>query len=225
MFDSFDLAWQYFKKHGLGLGLFFMLLCLFIAVLNYLCFPQEFWAKYEEVVLSGDLNKITILQPYIEEAANKTWIVNIVQFLLMMGVFNIANSIVSNTYKGILADFRLTFLQYLKLLEVICIVLLVVMFSSYLSILLSLSLLIMLQFAVPHLIAHKDDSPILALKASIKVVMANPGKVVALDLLCILVLIIGVICLFVGIYFAFILALFAYLIAYKNFTVSNLSEK
>jgi len=217
MFDSFDQGWALFKKHGIRLSLFFFAICLFLAFLNYLCYPPEFWHKYVEIAMSGDIQKVAVLQPYIEEAAGKTWIITIIQFLMMIGVTNIALQITTGQSERFsLADFKLSFIHYLKIAEIACLIFLGTILLMQLFIVPGFIFFVFFQMAIPYQMNHPEQGALQSIAACIKMSSRNFFPLLGFNLLSVLVLMIGVLCLLIGIYFASILVLFSFLCLYKQ---------
>lgn len=217
VFDSFEIGWQYAKKHGLGLSLLVFGIFALVCWLTYMCFPSDFWDMYLQVVKSGDVNKIDKLMPYIEEAQTKSWIVNMLQYLLYAGVLNVVISICTGETKGIsLKYLSLPFSTYLNVISFICLMLLLLMVSMYCFMLPFIYFGIRLMFVVPIMLEEPRCRFMDSIRISWKMSKGHFFDLLGFCLLCMLLTLIGLLCLGVGSCFTTVICMFAYIAIYKN---------
>lgn len=221
VFDSFDIGWQYAKKHGILISL--LCLCAYFLV-NFLfskCLPEEFWREYVAIAQITDpslmMVKMNKLFPYVEEAMPKMMLVFMLQCLLFFGVMNVALSIVIGETKGVNIKYlSLPFLTYLKVIEIMCVMFLLFLLGSYAFELPFVFFGIRLIFVVPLVLENPQCPLSVAMKKSWQMTRGHFFQILGFCLLVALCHLIGMFCFFVGMFFASALCIFAFLALYKQ---------
>lgn len=222
IFDSFDKGWQYAKKHGLVLSLILFACFLLVYWLTYKCFPDAFWVEYVKIAEKNYdfptlMAKMEKLNPYIEEAFTKIWLVSILQWLFVYGVINMALSVVIGETRNVNFKYMsLPFLTYLKVIENLCIFYLIALISPYLFGLPIIFFGVRMMFVIPILLEYPKCSFLLAVKQSWQMTKGTFLTCLGFWLISFLVLLIGVIFFFVGLFLASSIVIFAYLDFYKQ---------
>ena len=222
IFDTFDVGWQYAKKYGFGLSLLMLVIFSLICWMTYMCFSSEFWEVYIGIVKSNDLANIDKLQPYIEEAQTKNWIVSMIQYLLYAGVMNIVVSIYTGETKGInLKYLSLPFTTYLSVIEYICLMMLLLMVSAYCLFLPFIFFGIRLMFVIPKILEEPGCSMLKAMRMSWGMTKGRFFDLLGFCLMCMLVMLIGFLCCGIGACFTSVICMFAFMNIYDIIRKQN----
>lgn len=229
VFDSFDIGWQYAKKHGWALSLILLGSYFVTNLLTGMCFSDSFMEQYMKIAASTTdpavmMVKMEKLAPEMEAALPKLMLVLVLSLLIFYGVINIALSIIIGETKGVsLKYISLPFGTYLKVVSFTLLMFAIFLISAPTFEIPFVFFGIQLFFTVPILLEHPECSLFLAMKQSWILVKGRFFSLLGFCLLALLVLFIGILCLFVGVFFAQVVVIFAYLAVYKSAceTVSN----
>lgn len=222
VFDSFDIGWQYAKKHGIILALVLLASYFLTELLAGLCFSDTFMEQYTKIVTSTSdpavmMTKLEKLAPEMEAAMPKLMLVYVLSILIFFGVVNIALSIVIGETKGAsLKYISLPFGTYLKVTSCVLLMIAIFLFSMPAFEIPFIFFGVQLLFTVPILLEYPECSLFSAMKQSWMMAKGNFFPLLGFCLLSILVLFIGVLCLLVGVFFAEVIVIFAYLSLYKS---------
>lgn len=228
--DSFEVGWQYAKKHGLVVTLTLFATFVLVYWLTIQCFPEEFWTEYAKIMQSvSDVPtmaaKMEKLTPYMEEATSRIWIVNILQWLIIFGIVNMALSVViGETKTASIKYLSLPFMTYLRVVEMVCLYFILMLLSvAYFFGLPYIYFGIRLMFAFPLMLEDPQCTVGTAIRQSWQMTKGRFLPMLAFVLLSVLVLFIGMLCLFVGVFFAGTIVIYAYLSIYRQLA-SDLRE-
>ena len=214
--DSFEVGWQYAKKHGWLLTLVMFIMSIVIFYLTMACYPDGFVEEYMKVVKSGNIAMVQKLVPYIEAATSKLWVVNILQFMMFAGVINVALA----KYEGLTekVDLRylsLPFMTYVKLVGLFCMYMVLLMLSTPTF---GISLFYFgtrLLFVLPVLLDDPNVTFYEAMTRSWKITRGNFWKTFGFLMLCLLLIFIGFCFLLLGTFFASVICIYALCNLYK----------
>lgn len=217
VFDSFDTGWNYAKKHGLVLSVILFAIYLLVSQLFTMCFPEEFLKVYMKVIQSGDIaGGMVKLNPYIENAMPKIWLVSILQFALNVGVVNVAKA----NYDGVTERISLKYLSlplasYIKMIGIFCMLMLISVLGLYLFGLPTIYLGTRMLFVIPAVLENPDIPLGIAFRNSWNLSKGRFWKLLGFECLCLMVMLVGAICLFVGLFFAAVVCIYAWMDIYK----------
>lgn len=215
--EAFKRGKTHTLKWGATLALFIFIIAAFCCWLTYKCYPEAFWDEYMKIAQSGKLNDVMKLQPYMEEASTKMWVINFVQYFLGFGVLNVAISEFIGETKGVSIKYMsLPFATYLKLIEYICIMILLMMIGIYTAFIPTVYFGIRTIFYAPLVLENPGCSSSEAFKASWKMTDGNFFKLLGFSIICLLLMLVGFCFCMVGACYTSVICIFAFLSMYED---------